>query len=222
MQTNRKKPVPLPEMEATTTALTDFGALIPAAGFSGRMGMPKAFLPFDREHTFVEKIVEVYLHAGVQKVVVVLNRDGAAQLRRRKIAFDPGRVVVVAHSFPERGRFFSIQTGLKALGELRGIYLQNIDNPFAAETLLHGLAKMLKPGGYVVPQYGGRGGHPVLLSGAVAGRLTRVAQREANLRDLLRDFPKTVFPANDDRILTNINTPEEYRKRFGKPPAAGL
>ncbi len=187
-----------------------------AAGFSGRMGKPKWSLPFDEKQTFIERITQTYLQAGCGKVVLVLNREGVASVERRGLLKENRRVLPVLNPFPEKERFFSVQTGLKALQDHPAVFLQNVDNPFVTSDILFCLAGSFRAGAYVVPQYGSRNGHPILLSGKIAGDLVASSNEKENLRRFLRKYPKIICPVQNERILLNINTPEAYRRVFGK------
>ncbi len=198
--------------------LQDFAAVIPAAGFSGRMGIPKVALAFDQKRTFAEKIAESYLKAGVQQVVLVVNKQGKAALEEKQCRFDETRVRIVLNAFPEKERFFSLQTGLRFLQDFRAVFLQNIDNPFVRPETLRQIAALYEPGSYVVPQYNGRGGHPVLLSRKIVSELVSFPDEKANLRDFLHGYQKIYCPVNRDEILVNINSPDAYRHYFNRLP----
>jgi molybdenum cofactor cytidylyltransferase len=198
--------------------LPESAAVILAAGFSGRMGKPKLALPFDKHRTFVEKIVDVFRTSGVQKVVLVVNAEGKEWLKRKKIFPEEEKVTVVFNAFPERERFFSVKTGMQRVKEARAVFLHNIDNPFIPETLLPALAETFRPGGYSVPQYEGHGGHPVLFSREIVQDIVHYPGYDINLRDFLQSYPKLVYPVEDNRVLININSPEQYQRYFGKMP----
>ena len=198
--------------------LQDFAAVIPAAGFSGRMGIPKVALSFDANHTFAEKIAKGYLDAGVRQIVLVVNKQGKAALEEKQARFDKSRVRMVLNAFPEKERFFSLQTGLKFLQDFRAVFLQNIDNPFVSPETLWQIAALYEPESYVVPQYKGRGGHPVLLSQKIVSELVSFPDEKANLRDFLHKYRKIICPVDRDETLININSPDAYRHYFNSPP----
>ena len=205
-------------MPNTPLLLQHTAALIPAAGFSGRMGIPKVALAFDQNRTFAKKIVETYLEAGVQKVILVVNRQGKTALEEKQCRFDENQVQVVLNPFPEKERFFSLQTGMRFLQDFRAVFLQNIDNPFIRPGLLKQLTACYEPKGYVVPQHNGRGGHPVLLSQEIVSALVSFPNEKENLRHFLQVYPKVTCPVESDEILININSPESYRHHFNSPP----
>jgi len=112
------------------TILQNSAVVILAAGFSGRMGIPKLSLPFDEKQTFTEKIISTYLTAGCKNIVLVVNRQGNEVLRQQTDFLTESNVSVVLNTFPQRERFYSLQLGLKLLDGFRAVFVQNIDNPF--------------------------------------------------------------------------------------------
>ena len=211
---NRINPVHLPVMSQHKTSLTKTAVVILAAGFSGRMGVPKLSLPFDENQTFVQKIVQTYHAAGCEKIVLVVNQQGKEKLKQNSFGPAGEKVSVVLNPFPERERFYSLQTGLKSLREFTAVFIQNIDNPFVQPGLLLKLDDVSSPKAYVVPQYHGRGGHPVLLSKQIVRDLVIFPDYRENLRDFLHRYTKINCPVEDEKILVNINSREEYRKYF--------
>ncbi len=196
--------------------LKEYAVLILAAGFSGRMGIPKLSLPFDENRNFATKIIHTYRSAGCKNIALVVNRQGQELLNEQKTLSAGSNISVVLNAYPERERFFSLQTGLKTFQTGTPVFIQNIDNPFVESTLLYKLANALKPGTFVVPRYNGHGGHPVLLSSKIVHDLTTFPDYRQNLRDFLQKYPKISCPVEDEKIFVNINSPEEYRKFFGK------
>ncbi len=203
-------------MTANKEGLKDFSVLILAAGFSGRMGVPKFSLPYDKNQTFLTKIIRSYQSAGCKKIVVVVNRTGQEFLREHEFFCDNSDISMVLNTFPERERFYSLQTGLKRFQDGRPVFIQNIDNPFVQPALLHRLAESFSAESFVVPYYNGRGGHPVLLSGKIVSDLMASPDYRQNMRDFLQAYPKIYCPVEDEEILVNINSRQEYKKYFGR------
>ena len=195
--------------------LQNTAGVILAAGFSGRMGVPKLSLPFDDNQTFTEKIINTYLSAGCKNIVLVVNRQGKEVLKKQKDFLVEGNVFVVLNAFPERERFYSLQTGLKLLDRIPAVFVQNIDNPFVHPDWLQKLTEAIEPGTFAVPHHKGQGGHPVLLSGKIVRDIIAFKSYRKNLRDFLQAYPKINCPVADEKILVNINSPAEYRKYFG-------
>lgn len=187
--------------------------MILAAGYSGRMGMPKAFLPFDAARTFLEKIVSEYLTFGCAPVAVVLNEE-SMRLYEKMPLQHKGNITAILNPAPEKERFFSLQTGLKALKPSGKVFLHNVDNPFLTQEILQVLATGSKENNYVVPTYHHEAGHPVLLSQEIVKALIETPDYNQNLRVFLESYTQISVPVNDANILANINSPEEYKKYF--------
>jgi CTP:molybdopterin cytidylyltransferase MocA len=180
-------------------------ALIPAAGNSGRMGRDKALLQAGNGLTFVKNLVTLFGQYGCDPVILVVNEQ-----------FDPSpfraeNIITVVNRNTEKGRSWSICLGLEQVPGGRACFIQNIDNPFAGPGLLDVLVKAMTPDGYMVPQCNGRGGHPILLGSEVADDL-RQQKEFTDFRFELQRFNRVEVPYNDERILWNINTPDEYKE----------
>jgi CTP:molybdopterin cytidylyltransferase MocA len=191
----------------------EYSVVILAAGRSGRMGEPKFALRFNDEKIFLEEIVSQYLAFGCKEIVVVLNKEG-------KILFDklnlrlPGVAKIVINHHPEYERFYSLKTGLDSLVNSNYVFIHNIDNPLVDKDTLKLLFKYADTYDYCVPVYKDRGGHPVLLSGKVVEAILREDETGINFRDFLRRYYGKKIDVKSEKILVNINTPEEYGNFF--------
>ena len=205
-------------MQKQAAQINRMAVVVTAAGFSGRMGIPKAALAFDEKFTFAEQITQTFLKAGVAKVVLVVNADGMKQLKKSLFLQEEEKVEQVFNPFPEKERFFSLQTGLKTLTGFQAVFLHNVDNPFVNTETIRQLTNCFRPGGFVVPRHNHHGGHPILIAQEIVRDLTAFPDSTINLRAFLSRYPKIHCPVNDDRIHININTAKEYTRYFGKPP----
>lgn len=192
-----------------------FAALILAAGYSRRMGMPKAFLPYDANRTFLEKIVSEYLEFGCNLVGVVLNEEGMKLYEKMQLEHK-NNITAILNPAPEKERFFSLQTGLKRLKSEGAVFLHNVDNPFLTQDILQALASAFKTQAYVVPTYHEEGGHPILLSQEIVKALIETSDYEQNLRVFMESYDQIQVPVNNPDILANINSPQEYERLFGR------
>lgn len=66
----------------------------------------------------------------------------------------------------------------------------------------------------VVPSYGGRRGHPLLISAAHREEIGALPE-EGGLRELLRRHPEAIqhVTLDDERVLEDMDTPEEYQRQ---------
>ena len=191
-----------------------YSTVILAAGNSSRMNSPKPFLPFDDKRCFIEKIIDVYIAAGISDIIVVINTDIERRMRLLLAEKYPSQKIgLVVNRYTERGRFYSIRLGLQYM-KGNFCFLQNTDNPFITRSLLSEMMKVVTIGHYVIPACRNRDGHPVLLSNDIGNQLLLLKGDDHNLRNELRSFSKVKINWPYKYILANINTREEYRKYF--------
>jgi molybdenum cofactor cytidylyltransferase len=181
-------------------------AIILAAGNSGRMGSDKAQLQSGNGFSFARHLVHSFAGFGVQPIVVVVNK------RIDLSELNPTQIVTTLNEHLEKGRSWSILLGMNKVPGDCPCFLQNIDNPYIENNLMNLLLDAVKPDNYVVPVYQGRGGHPVLLGGQIVNCLKNLSELP-DFREVLKQYKRIEIPYYNERILLNINTPQDY-KRF--------
>ncbi len=193
----------------------DVTAVILSAGKSERFGIPKAYLVFDESKSFIQNLLHEYHKAGIRHVVLVTS-PALKVTMERQIQKEPPElyIEVVINPDPDKGRFSSIKQGLSAVDASHHAFIQNIDNPFTSSLLLRQMMSEIRNGIFVVPEYDGIEGHPVLLSKEIIQDVKNMKVDEANLKEILRNYPSAKVIAENSTILANINTPDEYRKYF--------
>ncbi len=188
--------------------------IILSAGNSGRMGMHKALLPFGQEKmTFIEKITASYQQAGIEKQIVVVNKSLHNFLEFTQLSL-PSEVEIVMNPYPENGRFFSLQTGLRYVGAESFVFIQNADNPFTEPELLIKMIENRTKAGVIIPCHCGKAGHPVLINPFICRSILSCNNPDTRLDYFLRDFPSFFIESDNNRILVNINSPADYRREF--------
>ncbi|MEI7663815.1 MAG: NTP transferase domain-containing protein [Bacteroidota bacterium] len=180
-----------------------FSAVILAAGNSGRMGRDKALLPFGDGLNFASHLVKSFSQYGCHPMVVVVNEKFDASLLGTK------NHCLVVNRHLEKGRAWSVRLGLEQIPRGQACFIQNIDNPFVNPGLLGKLLKSAIPDGYSVPVYNSRGGHPILLGYKVVEFIRRQSEL-IDFRGVLQHFIRVEVQFPDERILWNINTPDDY------------
>lgn len=189
-------------------------AVILAAGDSQRMGAHKALLPFQNGINFLEACLKAFNDVGCAEVVVVVNKLLYRQIDSNVMKLQ-GHARFVLNEHPGRGRFFSLQCGLKALSLNTDTFFHNVDNPFVTSGVLAALTAGEHSSDIVSPAYMGRRGHPVLIRGRVVSDIISESNYDWNLRDYLDRYQHVSVPISDPNILVNINTPEEYARIRG-------
>jgi len=203
----------------------NIAAVLLAAGRSRRMGAFKPLLPFGGV-SVAEACVAALRAGGAGEVVVVVGHRGAEV--RAALAHAGGlgfAVNEVAGS--EMG--VSVARGVGALSEgAEAVLVALVDQPAVPPSEIARLIEARRRTGarLVVPEWEGRGGHPLLvdlslreeLSGVVAERGLR-ALFDAHRAEVLR------VPAGSPYVARDMDTWEDYvalhTEVFGAPPKEG-
>lgn len=186
--------------------------LVAAAGRSERMGRTKAVLPLGGD-TFVTHLSRVLLRAGLAPVVVTVPEPPDGALVERALA----RLDVVAtrNDAPAEGLIGSVKTALRHTPDAGGLLLCPVDMPFVTTALVQRLVAALDEGALAAtPWVQDARGHPVALGAALFDEL--LAAGDGGVRAVLasRDDEVARVPWGDARVLSNLNTPEDYERAF--------
>lgn len=213
--------------------------VILAAGKSIRMRKPKPFLLFDQKSTFLEKVINVYKDFGINKIILVVNDEVNQELMRKYPEVIKMCIIVINLNL-DLGRFYSIKLGLDQVHKNEPVFIQDVDNPFISIEILEELlfqARTLEtddggeartpalPSGrletdweYFVPQYQGKGGHPVLLASKVIKGIKECQFNDLNFKEYLKIYKMCIVEVSDPNVLVNLNSPEEYIQKFRNHP----
>jgi len=192
-------------------------AILLAAGESRRMGQPKMLLPWGGT-TVLGQVVASFAAAGLDDILVV---TGGA--RRQVEALIAG----LAKDYPVRTVFnpaytqgemlSSIQAGLAALGPAPRAALVGLgDQPQVREGVVRGIcAAFVETGApLIIPSFRNRRGHPWLLARPLWAEFLALPAATTP-RDFLQVHTGgiTYLTVEDDSILRDIDTPEEYNRQ---------
>jgi molybdenum cofactor cytidylyltransferase len=199
-------------------ASSSFTCIILAAGEGRRAGGYKPLMPLGAG-AVVDRVI-----AAAAKIadVRVVGGHGFERLESHLKRCWPA-VTVVHNKLWERGMFSSVQTGLA--GVSGAAFIHPADVPGPGSEIYAALAEAYErdPRDVVRPTFGGRRGHPVLLS-STAVRAVQEAGPEATLREVLAPLECAEVPVEDDLVLFDFDTLEELaalRARLGVDPARG-
>ena len=193
-----------------------------AAGWSRRMGFPKALLRCGPAgETFVERLARTVDRAGTDGVLVVGRPDDAA-LRAAVASLGPiARFVENPHA--ERGQLSSI---LAVIDEVErtggeGVLVMPVDIPLVrVETIVAALDAFHATGAPIVRvTHGGHHGHPVIFGAPVFDEL-RTADISIGAKAVLRSNAGRVcnLEVDDPAVLRDVDTAADYRALFGRDP----
>lgn len=192
-----------------------YNAIILMAGKSSRFGQPKAFLPFNREFNFIQNLIYQYTRAGIENMVLVTHAQLIKGLKKHiQENMYGGNIKIVCNIRPESDRFYSLKLGLNHIDLNCPAFIQNIDNPFTTSALLNQMKDKIETGKYVVPVYSGKKGHPILLSKEILQHIRDIKSDNEDLRVVLEQFPFEKVLVDNENLLANINTEEDYLKYF--------
>ncbi|HNQ67775.1 MAG TPA: NTP transferase domain-containing protein [Bacteroidales bacterium] len=193
----------------------NYSSIILAAGTSGRMGIPKISLEFDENHNFAEQLCERFNTPECKKIILVVNNNGAELVKTKNFVLSD-KTEIVINNHTERGRFYSLKCGLSKCDNLSPVFFTNIDNPFVKADIIYNLINELQDADYVCPVFKAKGGHPVLISPKIISKIFIEKDDSINLKIFLKNYKRKNVEVDDNRILANINTREEYDKWFPK------
>lgn len=197
------------------TDQSQLAAVITAAGYSSRMGSPKALLDWGGKPLLQHQID---ILSGFGQVIVVLGHE--AERLRASIAPSPTTQLVLNPAYAE-GRSSSLQVGFRAIvGQPRAILVAGTDQPLDVRVLGPLIDAMEPETSLAVPVRKGRRGHPVLLAGRLLDQLRHVAREPEGLRSIVRRHQsESVEVALDlDAPWWDLNTPEDYAAAIATPP----
>jgi molybdenum cofactor cytidylyltransferase len=188
------------------------GVVILAAGMSERMKELKAFLPYDENTRFIEKILSTYSDWGCGEIVVVTNPESLQQMKQTGMI--PSAVTIIVNDHMELERFYSVKLGLGAIRKYSFCFIQNVDNPLITPQILDLLYDHRSYEKYVSPVFKNKRGHPVLLNRENINHILNWPVNSANFREVLNTMECSKVEMPDDRVLININSPEDYQRLF--------
>lgn len=183
----------------------DADCVLLAAGLSTRMGRWKMVLPYG-DSTVIETAVTRALSA-VRRVILVTGFR--ANELARMFADDPGVFSVYNREY-RRGMFSSVRSGAAAVTSKRFFVLPADMPGILPATFTKLFAARRAP--VVRPVYKGKSGHPVLLDERVR-KAVLAEPEDSNLKDVLGRFSSAELPVEDENILYDIDTTEDYRAR---------
>lgn len=185
-----------------------------AAGAGTRMGTPKVLMQLGSEAWLT---VQLRALRGTIIDAVVLVVDTSTQERVRSLApsSDALAVNVVVNPDPSRGPLSSLQVGL----DDAPCFVSPIDVPAAVpDTFLLLRAAVSDGASAAIPTFSGRGGHPVLLGAALVAAARDADPARDRLDHLLRAAPGVArVPVADERVVKNLNTPEDLQGLMPTP-----
>ena len=186
--------------------------VILAAGRGGRMGGRKQLTPWPTSAGTISLVAAAYeaIRPICDEMVVVLGHDAdaaAAALGDRRFHR--------TESDPHAPMFESIRAGLRVAQRVdagAAIVLQPGDHPEVAASTLDVLTNgsFERPDQTIIPEYAGRGGHPIVIPPNIAALLVD-SECPAGLGQYWLDHPDLCHrvPVDDAKVIRDIDTPAD-------------
>ena len=189
------------------------GAVILAAGAGMRLGgVAKALLAAGGGRTFLSQILATARATGLDQAIVVVGAPFGDQVRKH--ARDLG-ASVVENPHPEQGMASSVALGFHAIAGTvcDAAWLWPVDHPDVRETTLRALIDALGEHAAARPVFGGRGGHPPLISRALWPQLAACADAPAGARSVMAEADVVDVAVNDEGCVRDVDTAIDLEKQ---------
>jgi len=177
------------------------------------MKSPKPYLIYNGK-TFIESIIQGYFNAGIRDICLVIRKEYTESKWESEFEKIKPMVSVVEKIKTDHGRFYSLKTGLVHFLNFDFCFIHNIDNPFINDSIIKILWENRQKVSYVKAVNHKKGGHPVLLSRKIIQEICSIKDNDFNLKDVLKNYSGKRVEVDSEKILLNINTPEEYEKHI--------
>lgn len=186
------------------------------------MGRPKLLLPWG-DGTVIDRVLSAWTCSAADQVIVVARREDTA-LHRACLRWP---VVLVTPERDPADMKASVQAGL---AHLTGRHtprpddyccIAPADTPTLSATLINRLIDVARKGPtdnpppLVVPRFGDRRGHPILLPWRVTAEIWELGEDEG-IHLLLDRHPRCEVPLPAQLRVPDMNTPEQYAQLLDK------
>ncbi|MBI2191424.1 MAG: nucleotidyltransferase family protein [Planctomycetes bacterium] len=193
-------------------------AVILAAGESRRMGNIKPLLPLGNG-SVIEHVIAAHRAAGLHSILVVAGHAWPGIARAlRPVGVD----LVINHRYRE-GMLSSAVAAVQFLARgcpPAGVLFSLADLPRLTPEVIRFVSQAFldRPDRIVMPSVRGRKGHPIVFPWSIARDLPGYQGPDGlrGLRDLHRDRILEM-PVDDEGILLDLDTPEDYQALVGRP-----
>lgn len=184
------------------------GAIVLAGGLSRRMGRSKMLLPWGKR-TVIETIARRLVPFRFTDTVVVTGyKTGQVEAALEHV---PIRTIFNPH-FAAGEMLSSLKVGLRALGnDVDACMVILGDQPQLKTRTIHTLlqAHATSTEDIVAPMYKDKRGHPIIIGRRYWNELLDLPHGKMP-RDVINNYPILTIEAEDDSILRDIDTPEQY------------
>lgn len=182
-------------------------AVLLAGGSSARHGRNKLTLPLG-DSTVIQQCVDAFAALHLSEILVVTG------FYHDDITVLPfgSNVRIVHNDAHALGMSSTVRCGLSSLTQkVKGVFVCPADMPMIRSTTLVQIIHKWNPDSAVIPRYGGRKGHPVLLSWNMA-RWCVDNEEDRILPRVLETFKTSVVEVDvdDEGVVIDLDRPKDY------------
>jgi molybdenum cofactor cytidylyltransferase len=188
-------------------------AILLAAGESKRMGLPKQLLEW-QGRTLLQHVLESLIKSAADEIILVLGYE-TDLIKKTLPAL---QIKIVINPFYTQGMSSSLRQGLLAMDPRSEAFLVLLaDQPGIGPEIINNVIRAFQQAepkrGIVRPVYRGMRGHPVLIGIQYLQEALQL-QGDMGARQILMNHPEDVLEIDVDQdvVLRDIDTPEEYQK----------
>lgn len=185
-------------------------AIILAAGYSSRAKAFKMMLPLGQK-TVLEYTISKFEGVCSRVIVVAGFQAELIQAEIEKISNKNVYSFTIKFVYNEnfnRGMFSSIQKGCNEVNA-GDFFITPGDCPLVKKETIQQLAE--HQGDVVIPSSHYKGGHPIKLSNVVKQKILET-DPESNLRMVLNGFNKKYINVDDQGVIMDVDTQEDYQQ----------
>ena len=189
-----------------------FGAVMPAAGLSSRMGAFKPLLPYGDSTVIGSAIGSVLPFVDSASVISGCRADELSEALSR--GFGRRLTIVNNPDYASTDMLTSVRIGLMALGECDAFFLLPADIPAVTAGVYEALIAAFDGEADVIcPVCDGRRGHPPLIHSRLIPDILAY-EGGGGLRAILSGRDIKEIDVNDSGILRDLDTPQDYQKEI--------
>ena len=197
-------------------------AILLAAGESKRMGRPKQLLAWQGK-TLLQHSLESLINSAADEIILVLGHE--ADRIGKSLPALPIKIVI--NPDYKKGMASSLRGGLLAMDRRSEAFLICLaDQPGIGPEIVNRMIREFQQADpkreIVRPVYRGRPGHPVIIGAQYLQEALQLLQGDVGARQILLNHPEDILDidVDEDLILKDIDTPEEYQ-RYTKQTDSG-
>jgi molybdenum cofactor cytidylyltransferase len=163
-----------------------------------------------RGKSFIENAIQCGLDAGLQKIVVVTNSAYSQYIHNDFLQ----KIHLINNPTWQSGQSTSVRLGVQSLpSNIGGAVFLLCDQPHIPAQLVRALidrhAEVRAP--IIAPRVAGKRANPVLFDRSTFSDLLSV-EGDKGGRILFAKYPVEYVPSNDESILLDVDTPEDYAR----------